>query len=658
MRLLTLILVFLPAAFRLTAQQAEYTYYRWSEQPSAVHLTAKPDTLRPYCYFSYSQTELVTDGYGPQSEPALHILLHQKIYFPGWQAIRNLPNLKIPGTVLSMKARLYETNGTMIDTATSRLLTDLEEPNLGIHFTGRMPGTVLEFIVISRIRFHGFFEYAWQLPVAEPSTAQLILPELFQYECRAYFTQTGFERSARDGKIFLNSRLTAMSADVFAESGPYGTYTPRLRYIIFRPGSPSNYWDRLYSSFMTLLDEAPLVAPSEKISVKSGPEFRKEGSNRKPLSAPTPIPRRMKRAVSPSTVIRKAGISKKTEVAYIPGKLQRYIAGAPSLQILNSAEDRQTLLHRCLAESGIPHRFYLGSPSPALPFDTTFLWYPDLMNMLIYLPLSGEWIVGDLQGISKSPPERFIGRTCWVMDANMPGKPSSGYRFEPVPHPCNWVNEENSELHWNGDSVMRFMRYYKGFPAREFTEYGSLEPELRSNLDIAIARSFASDAWLLEARAESMGTPVPEYMVFNGRFSSRSLVEFQDSVMYLHAGRFIGFSDTTDHPQWRSTPIDVLGRFSRTKSLYIQIPKGWELAEMPFNDTAFQYTSGSSPCPLHPDLHFTVRVEVAGKDRIRITRSDSYLHASYSGEGAAHFWKQSKMGNNLLPITLKFRKKR
>jgi hypothetical protein len=205
---------------------------------------------------------------------------------------------------------------------------------------------------------------------------------------------------------------------------------------------------------------------------------------------------------------------------------------------------------------------------------------------------------------------------------------------------------------------MRFMRHYKGFPAREFTEYGSLEPELRGNLDIAIARSFAPDAWLLEAKAESLGSPVPEHMIFNGRFSSRSMVEFRDSVIILHAGRFLGFSDTTDQPQWRSTPIDVLGRFTRIKSLYIQIPQGWELDGMPFRDTAFQYTSKTSPCPLQPDLHFKVSVEPAGKDQIRITRSDSYLYASYSGEAAAQFWQQSKMGNDLLPIALKFRKKR
>ena len=630
MRLFTLLLLsFSLCAAPLAAQQPEYNFYRWSEKPAATTIPTNLDTLKPYCFFSHSQTEVTMGGGdGAQSGPEWHILLHQKIYFPGWQAMRALSKTKIPGMTLSMEARLYEPTGALIDSMTSHLLVDSEEPNGGIRFTGRMPGAVLEYIVISRVPFQAFFEYAWNHPVAAQASAQLIIPENFTSQYRAYFTQTTFERSVRDGKLFLTSRLPPMSADVFDESGAFGTYTPRLRYTVFPPGStPKDLWGRVHQSVMTQMDETPL------------------------------IPRGQKKPISADRVLRKAGVTKKTTVMWIPGMLQRHISKDPTLEKLTSYQ-RINLLHRCLAKVGIPHRFYFGSPAPAPPFDTTFTWFPDLNNLLVYLPVSGEWIPWHMMGIAKSPPDLYLGRTCLVMDANMPGKPSSGYRFESVPHPCDWGNEESSDLYWNGDSVMRFMRHYKGFPAREFTQYGSLEPELRSNLDIAIARSFAPDAWLLEAKAESLGSPVPEHMIFNGRFSSRSMVEFQDSVIYLHAGRFLGFTDTTDHPQWRSTPIDVLGRFSRVKNLYIQIPKGWELAEMPFKDTTFQYMSKSSSCPLQPDLYFTLRIEPAGKDQIRIYRGDSYLYSSYSGEGAAQFWQQSKMGNDLLPIALKFRKKR
>lgn len=623
-----LLSVFSCCALPVFAQQAEYTFYRWSEKPTAERLPAATDTLQPVCFFSHSQTEVVMMNTQERSGPEWHVLLHQKIYFPSWQSMRSLSQMRVSGFTMHTQARLYEPNGRLIDTLTSNLLADHEAPNSSIRFTGRMPGTVLEYIIISRLPFQGFFEYAWNHPVAAQASAQLILPENFLCQQRAYYTGTTFERSVRDGKLFLSSRLPAMSADVFSESGAFGTYTPRLRYLVFPPGTPQkDQWGRIYRNVMAKMDQAPL------------------------------IPEGQKKAVRPERVLRQAGIGKKSEVMWIPGMLQRHISSDKSLARL-SANQRISLLHRCLAKQGIPHRFYFGSPAPAPPFDTTFVWFPDLNEMLIYLPVNGEWIPGHLMGIARNPPDLYLGRTCFAIDATLPGKPSSGYRFEAVPHPCNWVNEETSELHWNGDSVMRFMRHYKGFPAREFTQYGSLEPELRSNLDIAIARSFASDAWLLEAKAKSLGSPVPEHMIFNGRFSSRSLVEFQDSVIYLHAGRFLGFTDTTDHPQWRSTPIDVLGRFSRIKNLYIQIPKGWELAEMPFKDTTFQYTSKSSSCPLQPDLYFTLKIEPAGKDQIRIYRGDSYLFSSYSGEGAAQFWQQSKMGNDLLPIALKFRKKR
>jgi len=629
MRLSRLVLTFFSCCvLPVFAQQAEYNFYRWSEKPTAESLRTSTDSLQPLCFFSHSQTEVVMMNTAESSGPEWHVLLHQKIYFPSWQSMRSLSQLRVSGFTMHTQARLYEPNGRLIDTLTSNLLADNEAPDSRIRFTGRVPGAVLEYIIISRLPFQGYFEYAWNYPVSDQATAQLILPENFVCQQRAYYTRTTFERSVRDGKLFLSSRLPAMSADVFAESGAFGTYTPRLRYLVFPPGTQQkDYWGRIYQNVMAKMDQAVL------------------------------IPEGQKKALSPERVMRQAGISKKTEVRWIPGMLQRYISSDKSLARL-SANQRISLLHRCLAKQGIPHRFYFGSPAPAPPFDTTFVWFPDLNEMLIYLPVSGEWIPGHLMGIARNPPDLYLGRTCFVIDANLPGKPASGYRFEAVPHPCDWVNEEQSDLYWKGDSVMRFMRHYKGFPAREFTQYPALEPELRANLDIAIARTFAPDAWLLDAKAESMGNPVPEHMFFNGSFSSRSLVEFRDSVIILHAGRFLGFSDTTDQPQWRSTPIDVLGRFTRIKSLYIQIPQGWELDGMPFRDTAFQYTSKTSPCPLQPDLHFKVSVEPAGKDQIRITRSDSYLYASYSGEAAAQFWQQSKMGNDLLPIALKFRKKR
>lgn len=614
-------------AVMLPAQQAEYTFYRWSNQPSAFSAANVKDTTRPHCFFSHSQTELVASMQEGSARPEWHTLLHQKIYFPGWQSIRALRAMEIPGVVINMQARLYDAAAAMVDTQTANLLVYDESMNGSVQFTGRMPGAVLEFIILSSVPFQGFFEQAWNHPVEGSNTVQLILPENFIYRHKAYYTQTGFERSLRDGKLFLTSRLPAMSADVFAESGAYGTYTPRLRYVVFPPGTDTkDLWGRMYAILQQRMDELPITIPGQK----------------KPLN--------------PARIMRQAGVNKKTTVAYIPGIFLRHLASDKKTADLSSTQ-RSALLHRMLAEAGIPHRFYFANPAPNLPFDTSFLWFPDMNELLIYLPVSGEWIPKMLYGIARNPPDMYIGRMAFVMEGSMPGKPSSGYRFETVPHPCDWVNEELSELYWNGDSVMRFMRHYKGFPAREFAEYATLEPELRANLDIAIARTFAPDAWLLEAKAKSLGTPVPEHMIFNGRFSSRSLVEYHDSVMYLHVGRFLGFADTIDHPQWRSTPIDVLGRFNRVKYLHIQIPQGWELADMPLRDTAFQYTAKSSSCPLQPDLMFNLKIERSGKDKIRIYRGDSYLFPSYSGEGAVRFWQQSKMGNELLPIALKFRKK-
>lgn len=457
------------------AQKPEFRYYSWGNQAPVVSQPVAEQEAEPLVL---ADTRLLEYASG-----SVYILIHRKVYYPGWKALQAHRRERFPGKLLQLDARLWDDSGRMLNSSTPELVSvDSQQQDAGMMLFGnRRPGTVLEYLWVTEIPHTAYLSQWYPMPMAAPVKLTLIHPPELTLQYGVSGMQATAERQNRDGKVFTELQLqkrkdSLQSADMFP---------PGLRIILrkTRAGDMPG-WD----------DAAVQVLHS------------------------------MNQTLSAKQLNILNHIYKQAEKLQPASQLQMLTALPPLFRKYHLTYNH-ALMQKLLSRLSIEHQMVWTTDRRQRPPDINLPYLPDMSAMFLYVPGAGRYF-SHSGTLLELVPDEFAACTALFIPVTQPDKPYWGR----LPKPAASGNLDVGNLIWSGDSLFQFRRVFSGKYATVFRPYGNLTARTRAETDIAVCRDLLHGSWLLDCRTSFNKDGE---MMFEGICVAPGVVVRRDSLVFI-----------------------------------------------------------------------------------------------------------------------------
>lgn len=458
-----------------SAQKPEFNYYHWGSVAPVLPSELTDKAALPQVL---AETRIVEYASG-----SVFILIHRKVFYPGWMSLQAHRFEAFPGSLLKLQARLWDSAGGLAELATDALLQlDTQQQGGRIWFGARMPGSVLEYLMVTEMPHVAYLSQWYQLPARETLHMILVHPPELTLQYGVTGMQAGADRQNRDGKV-----ITTLLLQRDDSSSRYQQAPPAGVRIIMR-----------------------------KSRTGAMPGWEEAAAN---------VLRTMEQTINRKQEKQLQHISRKA-LQLQPCTQARMLAALPAMLRKEQPAYNHALMHRLLDLLAIEHQLvwtcdrFHPQPDPELPY------LPDMTAMYLYMP--GARLFFNASGqLLESVSDDFVACRALFIPAAHPELAE----WSSLPLPMERNNRDIAEIVLNRDLLFQFQRHFKGRNADIFRQYGRLSASLRAETDIAVCRSLMPGAWLLGCRVNRM--PDGE-TVFEGLCAAPEMVVQQDSNLVLN----------------------------------------------------------------------------------------------------------------------------